>query len=214
MQEVAVLTGDIVKSSALPADALTRLFDALEAGVAEIATWPEAPTLLTFSRHRGDGWQLVLGKPAWALRVSLFLRAAIRAAGAHFETRIGLGLGPADKIDTSHPGAASGPAFERSGRCLDGLRKSILFGIDTGADTDAARLLNSVFVMADALSSGWTQRQAEVFSFVLHPNSPSQAEIGARLSPPISQPGVTDHYLVGNGPALFEALAAVEAITD
>lgn len=208
-QTYAVLTGDIVASSALSPAQLRQLFSAHEQAIETMRRWPGAPDLLVGSRYRGDGWQLVLGKPEWALRAALFIRAAIRVQDAGFETRIGIGIG-AGTLDPSDIGASSGPAFERSGHCLDTLQKHFMFGINTGNDGHNSDLFNSVFVMADALSRGWTARQAEVFSFILSPDSPNQAEIGAAMRPPVSQPTVAEHYLVGNGPALLEAIHAIE----
>lgn len=212
-QTIAVLTGDIVKSSRLSAGELDRLFAALDAAIADMRRWPDAPALLAWSRYRGDGWQMALGRPEWALRACLYLRAAIRAASAQFETRIGAGIGMADGVDAGDLGAATGPAFERSGRCLEDLGKHFLFGVDT-ADGDAktASLFGSVFVMADALSRGWTQRQAEVMRYVLMPEAPNQTEIGANLRPPIAQQAVNDHYLVAHGPVLMAAIATVESL--
>ncbi len=205
---IAVLTGDIVGSGDLPAGDLDRLFAAVDGAVAAMAGWPDAPELVSWSRYRGDGWQLVLGRPEWSLRACLFVRAAIRAAHADFETRAGVGIGAAGDMRGGDVGSSVGEAFQRSGRCLDGLRKHFLFGVDAGPEDG---LLESVFVLADALSRGWTARQAEVLGHLLAPDAPNQADVGARLSPPIGQPAVTDHYLVGHGPALLEAIAAVEA---
>lgn len=209
VQTLAVLTGDIVASSALSAAKLRQLFSAHERAIAKMQSWPGAPDLLVGSRYRGDGWQLVLGKPEWALRAALFIRASIRMEDAAFETRIGVGIG-GGTLDPSDIGASSGPVFERSGHSLDTLPKHFMFGIDVGNGGADSTLFHSVFVMADALSRGWTARQAEVFSFILAPDSPNQAEIGAAMRPPVSQPTVAEHYLVGNGPALLDAIEAVE----
>ena len=56
MQNWAVFTGDIVRSTDLGADALQDVFTALEIAAQAIAQWPDSTT--TFARFRGDGWQI------------------------------------------------------------------------------------------------------------------------------------------------------------
>ena len=52
MPQLAVLTGDIVKSSALPEGGLAQVFDGLDAAAAAVAEWQDVAPRLT--RARGD----------------------------------------------------------------------------------------------------------------------------------------------------------------
>ena len=58
MQNLAVFTGDIVRSGALEARELSNVFTALEATARSIADWHDS--MAPFARFRGDGGQMAL----------------------------------------------------------------------------------------------------------------------------------------------------------
>lgn len=111
MQDWAVFTGDIVRSSGMSAAELSDMFAALERQCHMIADWPESRT--HFMRYRGDGWQMAL-PVRYALRAALVMRAAARATGKGHDTRFGIGLGAA-QIESGDLAAAEGPAFVQAG---------------------------------------------------------------------------------------------------
>ena len=65
-QDIAVLTGDLVASTTLGEARIARAFQALADSAALQAAWHGAP--LRFTRHRGDGWQVALARPARSVR--------------------------------------------------------------------------------------------------------------------------------------------------
>ncbi len=202
--QIAVLTGDLVRSTALPGDALDRAFAALAAAADEIGRWQAADP--RFTRSRGDGWQLRLVRPGLALRAALHLKAALRASGTGAKTRIAIAAGEATGTAPRDLNAATGPAYTASGRALDALGGSATMAHAAGGALGAAARL------ADEIARGWTQAQARALLLMLPPGPPTRAEAGARLG--ISRQAV-DQALAGAGfAALDDALRLIEAADD
>ncbi|MGJ8626764.1 MAG: hypothetical protein ACSHXB_07385 [Sulfitobacter sp.] len=173
MTEWAVLTGDIVKSSDMTSDELTRTFKGLQDAAQVIESWQDAPVY--FTRFRGDGWQIVV-KPALCLRALSALRAAVRRSGKGFETRIGIGLGTAVIHDGDLAGA-EGPAFVRSGHALDQMKRGSLL-----AAPDAPQALRVTLPLVDHIIKGWTVRQADIAYLMLTLEGPTQADVADLLN--------------------------------
>jgi hypothetical protein len=206
VETVCVLTGDLVRSSALGEQRLDAVFDALAAAGDEVLGWagggrgPE--------RFRGDGWQLLIAQPVLALRAMLRMRAAVRTADDRAETRIGAGIGPARAGTTLADGA--GEAFKRSGRALDGLRTHRGFAL-AGAFDDARNraLADGMTAVCDALSQRWTARQSDVFARACGPDAPSLKAIAGQLD--VTPQTVQSHFVRAGGPALIDAVEAFES---
>ncbi len=206
---VCVLTGDIVKSSALAESGL----DAVMAALADVAPivdgWPQESGV-RYERFRGDGWQLLLDHPAHALRACLFARAAVRRASDAGETRIGVGIGGATLGATL--AASSGIAFELSGRGLEQLGVHRLWRIegDRGSPSEQA-LRQALFAVCDERSRHWTGRQADIFMRLAVPEAPLMADVAEALS--VQPQTVQTHFARAGGHALLEAVEAFEAAT-
>ncbi|MEO0959739.1 MAG: hypothetical protein AAFY66_14975 [Pseudomonadota bacterium] len=193
---IAVLTGDVVKSSALPATALDALFGALERGRRDAASW--AGPIGKLSRYRGDGWQLVTDAPGAALRLGLFLRATLLAENTDFDTRISIGIGEG-AFDAGDPGLLDGAAFQRSGRALEQMRRDERLLL---AGPQDVALLPPAIALLDALCRRWTQAQCKVLRHALALPAPLQKDIASRLS--VEPQTVSDHLARAN----FEPVAA------
>lgn len=209
---IAVLTGDIVKSSRLSPGELDRAMDALRSGAEALAGWGESGAG-HFSRFRGDGWQCIAPAPVLAPRSSLYLRACLRRLGREYETRISVGIGPgslsSDQPDRWNPLAgASGAAFELSGRGLDEMSRARHLAIDWSEPPADAALIDAVFALTDEISRLWTPRQAEFLCETLSPGDTPQETLAARHG--ITQQTVAEHLRAGGDWALRTALAAVE----
>lgn len=212
-QIIAVLTGDVVGSRDLGAEGLDRLFTALEAAVSEMAGWPGQTDNPPFARYRGDGWQLALTNPALALRATLVARGAVKAADKRFDTRIGVGIGGADKFMAEDIGGSSGEAFERAAQALDGLKRHQRLGIVPGErPASESDLLRGLFSLCGALTDEWTARQAEAAAILMAREDLTQAEIGQRMNPPIDQQAVADNLGKGHAAALADAVEAFESV--
>lgn len=214
LAEVVVFTGDLVGSSKLSSAELTEALQALDAASGRVGhVWSlirgVAPTWdPRFSSFRGDGWQCLVPEPAFALRSALILRAHLAALGRPFDTRISIGIGTGE-LPEHGLGAATGPAFELSGRGLDDMRHAQRFLVAWQRPPADAPFLRAIFALADEISRKWTPAQAKVFARLLadHPR-PSQERLATALG--ITQQTVAEHLAGGGDWALKDALSALE----
>lgn len=207
---VAVLTGDLVRSTRLTADQLEGARAAVLRAVREIDGW--APGLVSAPAEffRGDSWQCVLGDPRLFLRAAIYLRARLRQADKDWDTRIGIGIGFAEKIDTERTSLSSGAAFVLSGAQLDGIDG--LAGFSVGLPDNLSRLgwIDAMAALCSALVDRWSQRQAEIICHMLVPKAPSQVEIALELE--VTKQAVNKALIAGDYAALLSALQWVEQI--
>lgn len=195
--KLAVLTGDLVRSSDLTPPQLNTAMTALQNAATTVASWQSDTA--TFARNRGDGWQLCLTDPKYALRTALYLATALRLEKPDITTRIavatGAGTVTGDDLNTAH-----GPAFVASGHALDTMKPPVLLAA-TGKTNATARLL-------DHIASGWTQAQARAMHHALSPKKPSNRKIADQLG--ISRQAVDQALDAAGYTAVNEALRMIE----
>ena len=197
LKNIAILTGDIVKSTHLTRDERAALFTGLKAGAAAVeALQGVAPR---FERFSGDSWQM-LAIPRFALRACLMMRAYIRQESKAYETRISVGIGAVEPLSPEGLGASDGPAFQASGRGLKALKGAQYFTINT---PDLP-----IYILADQISKGWTQAQARVLVYALMLPRPTQEAVAGKVG--ISQQSVRNHLTAAGEPALQTVLAGIE----
>lgn len=203
MNPFCVLSGDLVDSSALSAEEVDSALQALESAADDISRW--APGMVTgFARSGGDGWQFALSEQRFALRSSLYFRAAIRRLGKAFSTRIALACGDGHLPDNRDPNAASGPAFTASGRLFTTLGgPHITMGHASGG------ALNALILLADHISQGWTPAQARAVFTMLPPGATTHADAAARLG--ISRQAVDQALTAAGYHSISDAIQSVEA---
>ncbi|WP_138934129.1 MarR family transcriptional regulator [Roseovarius arcticus] len=202
----AVLTGDIVASSSIEADALDALLQHIERVSLEAAAWTgHGPNIMTgFARRGGDGWQMAINRPDLALRLSLYIRAQLRLLDPQYATRIAAAAGDGEVPEQpmTDLNSAHGAAFTASGRLLEKLDGHTLMAHADGGAIDAA------FRLADYISQNWTQAQARSLCLMLPPGAGPRRVAAETLG--ISRQAV-DQALNGAGyPALIDALEAIE----
>jgi hypothetical protein len=140
---------------------------------------------------RGDAWQMLLGEPELALRVAVFLRASVLAGGVA-DTRVVIGLGTVDMVNSEQVSLSTGEAFMLSGRGLDGLTQHFRFSIAVSKKAGPlADWLRVIGHLCDMLAGHWTSRQAEIVRVALTLDEPTQAQVAERLNPPVSKQAVT-----------------------
>lgn len=200
----AVLTGDLVRSTALDAAALDAAFAALGEAAAEIGRWQEADA--RFTRSRGDGWQLRLVRPELALRAALYLRAALRASGTGAETRVAIAEGEGGESAPRDLNEATGPVYTASGRALDALGGGATMVHAAGGPLGAAVRL------ADQIAAGWTEAQARSLRLMLPPDPPTRGQAGSALG--ITRQAVDQALAAAGFAALDEALRLLEGHRD
>lgn len=175
-RKIAVITGDLVDSTSLGRAKIERAFEALEASAETQADWHGAP--LHFTRHRGDGWQVVLAKPEMALRSALAFRAALRAEGSEFDSYMGLSIDNLEGPLENDLNNETEPAFRDSGNELD-----ILKLVGPGWMSFSGKgVLGAATILADNISKAWTPPQASAVLPFLSPSKvPTQSEVAEAL---------------------------------
>lgn len=202
----AVLTGDLVGSTSHPGNVVEAAMQAIRAAAAAIATWHDPARDTRFTRFRGDGWQIVLADPRLSLRAAVTVQGRLIALG--LESRISIGIGPADSLGTADLSDAAGEAFERSGRGLDQMQDSARLAIDGTPVLEEDRMI------ADLLGERmgrWTAAQAEAAAMQLAfpDRTPTLQDIGKTLG--ISPQAVNDRVRGAGCQAIASVLRRWEA---
>ena len=202
-QTLTVLSGDVVGSTQLSGTDQRRVFEALRDGAGRIADWLGNP--VQFTRNRGDGWQICLPGARPGLRAALGMRAALRAEGKTFETRIAIASGPGEIPPNGDLNIATGPVFVAAGRALDALDGPYMVHAGGGA-------LGATVRLADHISAGWTPAQARAVLPMLAPAPPTHAAAARDLG--ISRQAVDQALNAAGFAALLDALALLDAAED
>ena len=192
---VAVLSGDVVHSTALTGSARERLFETLQQGSAELTEWLGGKVVqFPLDVFRGDSWQLLLRTPERALEAALFLRTFLMARteilskSEVLDQRIAVAVGRVSFVPGARASEGEGPAFQRSGRLLDALQSSVdRLRLDV-SDFPSLRAWEWVFRYVDRLlSHRLTPARAKVVEWKLR--GEGDTDIAGRLR--ITQPAVT-----------------------
>ncbi|WP_417242548.1 hypothetical protein [Celeribacter sp.] len=176
-RKIAVLTGDLVGSTALGPQKIEQAFEALKDCAEMQAAW--MGDSLHFTRHRGDGWQVALTAPKYALRSALAFRAALRSLGREFDSYIGIAEGEIGATISMDLNDATGSAFVASGHLLDKVSQlSTTEKMAYGQN----KALNAVVVLADHISQGWTPAQASaILPYLKTLDDPSFTDVAKAL---------------------------------
>ena len=159
----AVLTGDLVGSTAAGTAAVDKAMETLADAAQHIGNWIHADT--RFTRFRGDGWQLCLQFPNVAFRASLYLTARLRAANCELVTRISVGLGTIESPGSSNLSDASGNAFVISGQGLDHMPRTDRLAIH--GNRKFGPFFSGIYAQAAFQASRWSPEQAEAVALAL-----------------------------------------------
>ncbi|HEX4159910.1 MAG TPA: hypothetical protein VHY79_15700 [Rhizomicrobium sp.] len=180
-------------------------------GVDRFAEWQPHTVYGKPTFFRGDAWQLLLAQPRWALRISLLIRAILRAE-SNVDTRIAIAIGGADEIVPDDISLSTGEAFTLSGRALDKITGYFEL---TGAIPDRAGVMATwlpvILHLCSGLARSWTSRQAEIVSHALLLENFTHESIAKLLDPPVSKQTVTGALTGANWRTLVEPIRAFEA---
>ena len=122
----AVITGDIINSTAIPIEQRPQLLQVLDRIVSDL----KHLCSMKYEVFRGDSFQILIDQAEYALLVAVLVRAGLRMntpknSRLMWDARIAVGVGNvefiADQIVTS-----DGEAFQLSGRAFDELGKQHL----------------------------------------------------------------------------------------
>ena len=190
-----VITGDIIGSKRLPQDARQALFKHMKEGSSAVRRYFDDFVPLDIAVARGDEWQMLVSRPAEALRVGLYYRAYLKASMTEVsvDTRFAIGIGSINFIPGSNVAEGDGEAFNLSGKTLDGLNR---FSIGVAAAEDPkglfSKALESAALLVDSQAKGWTSAQAQAVCGTLL--GWTQNEIAARWpGERITQQAVSQH---------------------
>lgn len=164
---IAVMTGDLVNSGQLGEDNIARAFAELEKCADQQAQWYGTP--LHFTRHRGDGWQVVLYQPMNAVRTALAFRAALKALGDAFDSYIGIAEGPVAHEVGPDLNQETAEVFVKSGEALEELKAT---KTTVRMVHDSLGMIDAAIIFADRLAQDWTPAQAQAIAMMLGPDGP------------------------------------------
>lgn len=146
----AVLTGDLVKSSAMSADEVAEAMATVRRAVALFAETFPGSVVGGADVFRGDGWQALLENPAMGLRLALFVRANLMAYRSA-DSKVSVGVGTVERIVEHKISESTGNAFEVSGYGLDALKRRQRMACNT---------VGAAVLLLDALVQQWTAKTA------------------------------------------------------
>ena len=206
--DLAVLTGDIVRSSKLAPETLDAAMAGLARGAAAMGRW-EGSRDASFDRFRGDGWQCLAPSPAMALRAALFLRAHLRALDREIDTRVSVGIGPGALAPSGDLAAASArPSRSRAAASTAWPEPSS--SPSAGRARRRRPRSSARSTRSPTRSRGCGHRaQAEVLIETLSPGDERQKALAAQRG--VSQQAIAKRLSAGGDWALQRAMAALEA---
>jgi hypothetical protein len=205
-RKIAVLTGDIVGSTALGPEKLERAFEALKDCAEVQAEWMGES--LHFTRHRGDGWQVALAEPKYALRSALAFRAALKSEGSEFDSYMGIAEGVINNQLELNLNNETADVFAASGANLEIIKNvAAEHGFNIGYYSRGKTL--ACITLLDFISKGWTPAQAAPLLRMLSPlNTTTYTDIAKALGK--SRQSVTKSLDSAGDLAIRIALANIE----
>lgn len=157
----AVLTGDVINSRELPAPDLESLMRALAGLWKDFGTVHEGAVLGELELFRGDGWQVALARPALCMKAAVFLRAASKVQmEGRFDSRIGIWLGPVERLHKDRLLESNGIAFHLAGSALDNLSPKGASWAIHAHDVKAMDTFGVAFPMMDLLIRRWSKQES------------------------------------------------------
>ena len=161
---------------------------------------------------RGDGWQTLSIRPAWALRICMHIRGYVRIHIGHprADTRMAIGVGCVDYVPEGRVSAGDGPAFRHSGKLLEQMSArhggSMRY---SRPDDPGSYLMDALVRSVGELADGWRPLQAK--AVVGRLRGLNQKTIAAQWNPPVSAQAVSRHLKQARWAAVEQAISAFEA---
>lgn len=162
----AVLTGDIVGSSALSPEGHRQMVGIIKS-VAAVFPAAVVGSVDVFS---GDSWQMLLNDHGMSFKVALYLRASLKREKAlSIDSRVSIVWGSVDpeQVNPERISESTGAIFTASGRGLTGLKKPARMCFAALSDDMLARALSGTVRLIDALVRQWSPEQARAVAGTL-----------------------------------------------
>jgi hypothetical protein len=158
----AVLTGDLVKSSKLSVEQSRKAIELLKRRAGEFEKTFQGAIQGELDSFRHDSWQLLMKRPALAIRATIFLRASVKMqsdATTRFDTRIAIGIGTVDSISRRRISDSRGAAFTLSGKALDAMNgQHLAFASENSLAGDC--IAQGMIPLLDCVISDWTATES------------------------------------------------------
>lgn len=198
MENIAVITGDIIGSSQIPLGRRESILNELKGSFVEINDILLKDAISPFEIYRGDSFQAIISKPELSLLVGILIRSKLRSLTVESSTktkrqfisncdaRISIGIGSMD-----YRGAqiieSDGKAFQYSGRLIESMKRTgSNFSMQTPWDNINEEMNVSLAFTSNVISR-WTQKQAEtIYLYLLYKES--QTALATKLN--VSQPTI------------------------
>ncbi len=212
----AVITGDIIHSTALGAAERKIMLDTLK----QVFTRLEGKTKKNIFRiYRGDSFQGIIQKPDQALLCALKIKTALLRTSLpeekkqKLDARIAIGIGKTELANKKME-LSDGEAFRNSGQLLNPktkddykrLREYKLLFKSPWEETN--REMEVLFSALDGLLGKWTIEQAEVIYELL--NNKSQTQVARQLKK--SQGAISERVQNANWLAIGNILERFEEV--
>ncbi len=182
---IAVITGDIINSRALPKDWISTLKDALEGLFGKNIKW---------EIFRGDSFQIELNAKD-ALINAIYIKACIKVLkGA--DVRIGIGIGN-KSISAGKVTEANGEVFINSGSAFDNLKANKVNMAILTPWPKFDEEINLFIKLALISMDGWGQISAEMVKYAIENRNTKQdkiAKISGRSQSSVSEALKRAHY--------------------
>lgn len=165
----AVITGDIVNSTAVSLDARNELIFLIKESFEIVERKILSPMRTPLEFYRGDSFQAVLSKPEDALLATVYIHAKLRSGlkmadyKVPMNARIAIGIGTVDFWINNKVSESDGEAFRRSGPLLDKMKGEHKTLINTPWD-QINNELEVESALLDAIINKWSMPQAEAIS--------------------------------------------------
>jgi hypothetical protein len=165
----SVISGDVVKSSAIPVQELSKLRSVTFQISSEIADIFDRPYTLGFSLYKGDSFQALIDRPEISPSIALVFRTLLRNAFLPFklDARIAIGIGQVESIPQNADQLGYGPAYTRAGRLLENQKSKT----DLLISSDNPKLderINGYLVLVNERVKHWTPGQIKTISTAFH----------------------------------------------
>jgi len=154
-KNIAIITGDLVKSSNIKSAQLKQMNDKLDVFLRK-----NPDVMLPLAFYRGDSFQLMV-ETAKSAEIALFIQSIVLSTTETL-ARISIGIGSASKIIPGNVLQSEGEAFQLSGHQLDKMKdEGRIFKIATQSETHQPMLAGS-FHLVENIISDWKTGQASV----------------------------------------------------
>jgi hypothetical protein len=162
----AVLTGDIVGSSALTPEEHRKVVGIVKSVA---SAFPEI-VVGTVDVFSGDSWQMLLNNCGESFKIALYLRASLKRKKAFsIDSRISVVWGDVDlnQVNPSRISESTGETFTASGRGLARLKKPALMCFSARSDPRLSLAVDGMVRLMDALVRQWSPEQARAIAETL-----------------------------------------------